>query len=406
MPNQRKGEEYPPKSGIIICSKINPSGSTAYRVDIPATITGKTREQRQFPVKDEAREYAKMRHSEITRFGHSAFALTAAQRNDAARAIEILSPYNLSLEEAARLAVKHVPEIREQITVTELRALFLAAPGRRKSKLTQRRAHTLHNLKWRTARFDKVHGESSVTEIRPTQAREWLTSLGALSPVSLNNYRRALHAMFSFALIEGYCTANPIAKIPLFDVPEKAPAILSIEQTIRLVTVAAESDSRLGLLGYIVLGLFAGLRRAEIERLDWLAVKWERRMVTIDGSIAKTGSIRNVTLADNALKWLALCPHRAGRVAPLNLNPKLRRLRFLAGIEKWEGNELRHSFASYHYDLHQNGPLTAAQLGHSSGCQLLFEHYRSLVPLGDGGRYFSVNPPVDSIQPSINGEAG
>jgi len=121
-------------------------------------------------------------------------------------------------------------------------------------------------------------------------------------------------------------------------------------------------------------------------------VKWERRIVTVDGSIAKTGSIRNVALAENALEWLSLYPAPSGHVAPCNLNHRLRRIRRLAGIETWEGNEMRHSFASYHYDLHQNGPLTAAQLGQSSGCQLLFEHYRSLVPLGDGRRFFEIKP--------------
>lgn len=107
-------------------------------------------------------------------------------------------------------------------------------------------------------------------------------------------------------------------------------------------------------------------------------------MVTIDGSIAKTGSIRNVTLPANALAWLARCGIKSGRVSPRNLNHRLQRLRFLAGLEQPGGNTLRHSFASYHYDLHQNGPLTAALLGHSGGTRLLFEHYRSLVPLGAG----------------------
>jgi site-specific recombinase XerD len=198
--------------------------------------------------------------------------------------------------------------------------------------------------------------------------------------------------MFSFAVAEGYCFSNPVAKVALYAVPEKTPAILSIAQAARLITVAAETESTLGLLGYITLGLFAGLRRTEIERLDWMAFKAERRMVTVDGSIAKTGSIRNVALPENALAWLRVCASRSGKVAPLNLNHRLRRLRFLAGIQNWQGNELRHSFASYHFDLHQNAPLTAAQLGHSSGCQLLFEHYRSLVPLGDGLKYFGIHP--------------
>ena len=392
MPNRRKGTEFPSRSGIIITQKTNPSGSIAYRVDIAATLTGGLREQRQFPTLEEAREHSRKRHSEVTRLGHDAFLLTSSQRNDAVRAFEVLKPFKLTLEEAAKLAVSQLPTNRAPISVAELRLLFLAAPGRRKSQLLQRRPLTLHNLEWRTNRFTREHGERPLLEISTNTVAQWLSSLGKQSPVSLNNYRRTLHAMFGFAVAEGYCVTNPVAKIPLFEVPDRTPSILTVETATRLIAVAAETDAKLGLLGYVTLGLFAGLRAAEIQRLDWSAVNWERRMVTVDSSIAKTGSIRNVPLAPSALVWLKLRAVHSGRVAPRNINHRLRRLRFMAGIEKWDGNELRHSFASYHFDLHQNAPMTAAQLGHSSGCQLLFEHYRSLVPLGDGQRFFAIAP--------------
>lgn len=96
MPNIRKREEFPVKSRIIVTPEVNPPGSKAYRVDIPATITGQKREQRQFPTKEEARRSATKRQKEITKFGHSAFALTSEQRTDATRAIAVLDPYGLT----------------------------------------------------------------------------------------------------------------------------------------------------------------------------------------------------------------------------------------------------------------------------------------------------------------------
>jgi hypothetical protein len=78
--NRRAGPKRRRERRAELTAKSNPSGSKAYRVDIAATITGTTREQRQFPTPDEAREYAKTRHLEITRFGHVAFAPTARQR--------------------------------------------------------------------------------------------------------------------------------------------------------------------------------------------------------------------------------------------------------------------------------------------------------------------------------------
>lgn len=398
MPNKRVGVEYPAKSGIIITPKTNPSGTKAYRVDIPASLTGSNREQRQFPTKEDAQEYASKRHLEIAKFGHAAFSLDAWQRQDAVRALQILARFNLSLESAAMLAAANSKVAQEPVTISELRTRFLASPGRKKTKLIQRRSLTIHNLTWRTARFAKQYGAASAATIQTSHIASWFEKLGPMSAVSLNNYRRALHAMFAFAVDGGFCVVNPVSKIPLYETPPKAPSILAVEEAKRLVECAAETDADLGLLPYIVLGLFAGLRRSELQQLEWSAINGPRKMVTVDGRIAKNGHIRNVTLTDNALVWLKSTDRaNEGKIAPLNLNFRLRRLKRLAGVGTWRRNELRHSFASYHYDLHQNAALTAAQLGHMSGSQVLFAHYRSLVPLGDGAKFFDIAPSSPSV---------
>lgn len=392
MPTQRVAEEYPPKSGILIAHKTNPSGSRAYRVDIAASLTGKRREQRQFPSKEEACGYAKQRHDEIVRHGHEAFSLTAAQRVDALRALALLAPHGLTLEGAVGLAVKSLPASGERIAMNELFSRFVKAPGRRMGRVTARKKSTTRSLGWRLRRFMRTFGRRMAAEVTTSEIQNWLRGLGDLAPVSLNNHRRVLHAMFAFGVSEGYLASNPVTKIPLYVVPHTAPPILTVEETGVLLAAAWASEERLGLLGFVVLGLFAGVRRAELEQLSWSAVKWERKMVTVDGTIAKSGSIRNVTLSENALAWLKEHRAKSGLISPRSLTIRLRELWKLAGFKKPGRNELRHSFASYHYDLHQNGPLTAAQLGHSTGTHLLFEHYRSLVPLGDGERYFNLLP--------------
>lgn len=408
MPTQRIAEEYPPESGILIAEKTNPTGSRAYRVDIPASLTGTRREQRQFPTRAKARGYAKQRHGEIVRHGHAAFALTTAQRFDALRALAIVAPFGLTLEGAASLVVKTLPANGERVSLNELFTRFVKAPGRRMGRVTVRKKSTANSLGWRLRRFLRTFGRRQATEVTTGEVQNWLRGLGNLSPVSLNNHRRVLHAMFAFGVSEGYLASNPIAKIPLYVVPHATPPILTVEEAGRLLRAAWDSEERLGLLGFTVLGLFAGVRRAELERLEWAAVKWERRMVTVDATIAKSGSIRNVTLSENAMAWLARLTQKSGRVAPRGLTVRLRELWKLAGFQKPGRNELRHSFASYHYDLHQNGPLTAAQLGHSTGTHLLFAHYRSLVPLGEGKKFFDLMPPTSATEPQtclIAGEA-
>lgn len=263
MPRRKKGSEYPAKSGIIICQKINPTGTTAYRVDIPSSKTGQKREQRQFPTKREAEEYARQRHTEISQLGHAAQALTSKERQDAVRAIEILKKYGLNLENAAHIAAKHSTEVKSPLDLNELRNRFLASPGRKKNKLAPRRESTLRGLHWRTARFVTAHPNFTADEIQQEHVQKWLNAHQKQSPVSLNNLRRAIHAMFSYAVNEGYCARNPVARVPLFAVPEKSPSILTVEESVRLLESARNSDFELGLLAY-------GRRSDVPSKLGWI----------------------------------------------------------------------------------------------------------------------------------------
>jgi integrase len=187
----------------------------------------------------------------------------------------------------------------------------------------KRRPLTLTNLAWRTARFEKAHGADISSEIQNHHLRDWLSSLGELSPVSLNNYRRVLHAMFSFAVSDGYCTSNSVAKNSSIRGSPKSAAILRIEE-------GREADKgrlrrrtgRSVLLGYVTLGLFAGLRRAEIERLDWSAVKWERQNGNDRWEYREDGEHSQCCpFAPTAVEWLNLCRLNEGKVVPRNINP-------------------------------------------------------------------------------------
>jgi 2,4-dienoyl-CoA reductase-like NADH-dependent reductase (Old Yellow Enzyme family) len=67
------------------------------------------------------------------------------------------------------------------------------------------------------------------------------------------------------------------------------------------------------------------------------------------------------------------------------------------GVE-WPSNALRHSFASYHLALHQDGGKLALQLGHGGGMSVLIRHYREIVSPEAVRAWFEVRPA------SLNGE--
>ena len=57
---------------------------------------------------------------------------------------------------------------------------------------------------------------------------------------------------------------------------------------------------------------------------------------------------------------------------------------------KWETNIMRHSFGSYHYGLYNDSLSTSQQLGHKTGDNILFSHYRNLVSYEDSKAYFEI----------------
>src|SRR6267142_837623 len=61
-------------------------------------------------------------------------------------------------------------------------------------------------------------------------------------------------------------------------------------------------------LPFWAIGAFAGLRRAEIERLAWNEIDFEAGVIEVKESKSKTASRRLVTIQPNLYEWLA--PYR------------------------------------------------------------------------------------------------
>jgi integrase len=146
------------------------------------------------------------------------------------------------------------------------------------------------------------------------------------------------------------------------------------------------------LLPYIAIGLFAGLRRAEIERLDWSEIDFESGLIKVTAQNSKTAQRRFVTMQPNLREWLLPLRKHKGNVTPgENFRQSFDQARVAAGIEDWSNNALRHSFASYHLAHFKNAAATALELGHHDS-RVTFAHYRELVKPKEGERYWNIRP--------------
>jgi integrase len=143
---------------------------------------------------------------------------------------------------------------------------------------------------------------------------------------------------------------------------------------------------------YLAIGLFAGLRRAEIERLDWSEIDFESGLIEVTAQNSKTATRRLVTMQPNLREWLLPLRQHKGSVPPSNcFRQSFEQARAAAGIAEWPENALRHSFASYHLAAFKNAASTALELGHHDS-RITFAHYRELVRPTEAERYWKILP--------------
>ena len=137
--------------------------------------------------------------------------------------------------------------------------------------------------------------------------------------------------------------------------------------------------------------MFAGLRAAEIERLEWSAVDIEERAITVSGTISKTGSRRVVTMSENLAAWLNPYAGRTGRVCPLGLRRRIEDDRERAEmLEGWSENLCRHSFGSYRLAEIGDVGRVATEMGNSPN--VVHKHYKRLVKPRDAKAFWGIKP--------------
>jgi integrase len=310
------------------------------------------------------------------REGHAGWAITAEQRVQAARALEILTPLGATLAEAAAHYVAHIEAKSRSIKFSELVTKMLAA-----KKGDKRSVRHVADLKFRLNRFAEKFGEHLVAEITVTQIDDWLREQGA-SQQSRENFRKVLHSAFSYALKHGYSPKNPAADAERIKVQRGVPAVLTPAQLRSLFAKAPPE-----IVPYIALSAFGGLRTAEIECLDWRAIDLGQNLIQV-GSDQKTGH-RWVEIQPNLANWLAPYKKDSGPVAPR----KAMRLRKTAADNAeiiWVDNVLRHSFGSAHAVKFKNTTLTASQMGNTPS--VLLKHYRNLITPAAAKEWFDIVP--------------
>jgi integrase len=180
--------------------------------------------------------------------------------------------------------------------------------------------------------------------------------------------------------------SNPILHTAKPKLIDKAPEIFAVDE-LRVLLDTANRDAP-GVVPMLAIGAFAGLRDAEIKRLDWSEVDLARGHIEVKAAKAKSARRRIVPMHPNLSAWLRPYSEMKGRLVPFGARGRARKA---AGLARWPKNGLRHSFASYRVAAINDAPRVAAELGHTTP-QLLYSTYRELVLPEEAKRYWSINP--------------
>ncbi len=247
----------------------------------------------------------------------------------------------------------------------------------------------LTDMTCRLNRFaDAFHCDMNTVE--STQLKAFLDSL-KVGGRTYVNYARAIATLFNFAKERGYFPkdVNPLAGIDTEHEDESEIEIFTPAEIAKLLAHASPD-----LLPFVAIGGFAGLRSAEISRLDWSEVKAD--FIEVKKSKSKTRSRRLVPIQPNLQKWLASHRKQAGKVIPFAEKELFRPIQELveASGVKWKHNGLRHSFCSYRYAACQNENTVAAESGHEP--QKLFSNYREVVTPQEAQQWFGICPESPS----------
>jgi integrase len=249
-------------------------------------------------------------------------------------------------------------------------------------------ARHVDDLRSRLNIFAKKFDGLPVATITSTAIEDWLDSL-AVSAVTRNHYRRLIILAFNYAIKRGYAAKNPATETEKAKEAGDNIGILTVTQAAQLLENATPN-----VLPYFAIGLFAGLRRAELERLDWKEIDFDSGLIEVTAKNAKTARRRHVTIQPNLRAWLMPLRQIRGSVTPQNTSEfwqAFNQTRAAAGIDPWPSNALRHSFASYHLAHFKNAKALALEMGHVNE-NMIFTNYRQLVKPKEAARYWTIRP--------------
>jgi len=308
--------------------------------------------------------------------------ITRTNQGTAAFANPELASFGKSVQWAIEFALEHLRAVKRSVSVSDAMEELISA-----REATGRSARYCRDLRLRLSRFQAAFPSATIATITANEIDAWLAGL-PLAPGTRNTFRRDIRTLFSFCEKRGYCQKNEAKKTELARDIDKPAAILTPAQASNLLSKCGDD-----LIPYVAISLFAGLRAAELQKLDWAEIDLDGGHIEVTAAKSKTQRRRLVPISDNLRAWITPLVEKAGPVAPIGLRKRFDAVKLAAGFKVWESNAMRHSFGSYRLAQCQDAAKVSLEMGNSPG--MVFAHYRELVKPKAAIAFWGIIPAVD-----------
>jgi integrase len=341
-----------------------------------------------FKTRAEAEAEVMRQKTLLERHSREAVGLSQREMSDFITAKTKLGEYGETINDAVRHRLDYLERVRRSgITVAQLANEVVEA-----KRKDGRSLKYVYDLNSKLSRFCRDFGNRPIAAVTVEEIDKWLRDLDC-SPKSRAQYRANIGVLFSHAERLGMIDRNPIPRTAKPKLVDSPPEIFTVDELRSLLEAASRGAP--DVLPMLAIGAFAGVRDAEIKRLDWSEVDLSRGHIEIKGAKAKSARRRIVPIQPNLAAWLRPYAPMKGHILPRGARGKLDRVREAARLLKWPNNGLRHSFASYRLAAIHDAPRVATELGHTSP-QMLYSTYREVVRPEEAERYWEIKPAAET----------
>jgi integrase len=358
---------------------------------------GGRRVQKNFADKSEAKRVAKQILGELTNDSEAVEAMATPELESLVAARKVLaSGYALhvaveehaqsvtklgkaTLREAVEFFLRHNRSDVPRLPLIEISEQFGAS--REQSGLSP---HYVFLCRKFTRKLAEAFPGLCLSDLTTAALDKWLGGL-KLGATTKNDMRRVLGTCGNWAETHGHLLkgSSPFPGMVRYKEEKASVSIFTPEQ---IASLLKKADATLR--PYLALGAFAGLRTAELQRLDWSEIDLDRGFITVAASKAKTRRRRLVPISENLKLWLTPIRQASGPICVHTCAQHAARTK-CEGFT-WAKNGLRHSFISYRLAILHDTARVALEAGNSP--QVIFGHYRELVTPEAAKAWFEVQP--------------